>query len=180
MPAIDVFWLNHSMVFLPDRHHQSATRYHKAFRLCLRSRQELKIFGWGQGKDGMIYNSTFGAKSRREQECGEWRAEHSGNSCRRKAVGLTIVSIRSAARVRSWSRCIEKDGRRRRLLVVRARSSIRATCVGSVRNSASTGPSCLDHRAGCEARSRLGSSFRHASQSTIVVGRPSVHPRAAT
>ncbi len=42
MPAIDVFWLNHSMVFLPDRHHQSATRYHNAFRLCLRSRQELK------------------------------------------------------------------------------------------------------------------------------------------
>ena len=48
-------------------------------------------------------------------------------------------------------RCTEKGGHRRHLLGVRARTSIRATCAGSARNSASIGLICLDPRAGREA-----------------------------
>jgi len=36
--------------FLPDSPHQSATRYHNAFGLCLRSRQELKSLGGDKEK----------------------------------------------------------------------------------------------------------------------------------
>ena len=47
--------------------------------------------------------------------------------------------------------CIEKGERRRRLSVVRASTSIRVICVGSVRNSALICPSFLDRTIGGKA-----------------------------
>ena len=72
----------------------------------------------------------------------QWKAPHFGNGWPSAAAALTDTSMKSGARVRSWSQCIEKAVRQRFLLGARTRSSTLEWCVGLVKSSALIGLSC--------------------------------------
>src|ERR1022692_2462793 len=76
----------------------------------------------------------------------QWKVPRFGNGWPSTAAALTDTSMKSGAKVRSWSRCIEKAARQRSLLEARTRSSMLEWCVRLVKSSALIGRGCQGPR----------------------------------
>ena len=81
----------------------------------------------------------------------QWKALHFGNGWLSAAAVLTDTSMKSGAKVRSSSPCIEKAARRRSLLEARIRSSTLGWYVKLVKSLALIGRNCQGRRIESEA-----------------------------
>ncbi len=86
-------------------------------------------------------------KSNKPTDVEQWKAARFENGSSNKAAASITANISSGIGARLWSRCIEKDERRKFHSVVRARSSISAWCAGLAKSLDSIRPNCRDRRA---------------------------------
>jgi len=98
----------------------------------------------------------------------QWKVPHFGNGSPSTVAALTDTSMKSGARVRSSSRCIEKAERQRSPLAARARPSTLGWCVGLVKSWALIGRGFQGPRVESEAtrcrRDGLGHSWRKQAE----------------